>query len=293
MWIEKKPLSRPSTPRTAHLDVGETGVVAKRTAMTNVDLRTFSARVFAMATLAAIVLAGFASAAVPATFNVDARVVVASLASIVDGHFRTMEDSLDLVAATPEARSGDWAQIRPLLARAGKINVEAGLAYATPSGSFWTIAQGHQTVNIADRPYFTAAMAGKTVVAEMVLSRTTGRPVANIAVPVKDASGKVTGIVIAAVYLDSLSKLVQHEMALDSHDIFFSFNANALVGLNWDQKQIFLEARTLSPDIDRAFGQMLAHDSGVESYTHRGATRTIVYRKSNYTGWWYAFGIVR
>lgn len=233
------------------------------------------------------------AAAAPPAFTVDARVVVASLASIVDGHFRTMEDSLDLVAATPEARSGDWAQIKPLLARAGKINVEAGLAYATPSGSFWTIAQGRQTVNIADRPYFKSALAGKTVVAEMVRSRTTGRPVANIAVPVKDAGGKVTGVVIAAIYVDSLSKLVQHEMALDSHDIFFSFNANALVGLNWDQKQIFLEARTLSPDIDRAFEQMLAHDAGVESYTHRGATRTVVYRKSNYTGWWYAFGIVR
>jgi len=233
------------------------------------------------------------AAVAPPAFTVDARVVVASLASIVDGHFRTMEDSLDLVAATPEARSGDWAQIKPLLERTGKINVEAGLAYATPSGSFWTIAQGRQTVKIADRPYFRSALAGKTVVAEMVRSRTTGRPVANIAVPVKDAAGKVTGIVIAAIYLDSLSKLVQHEMALDSHDIFFSFNANALVGLNWDQKQIFLEARTLSPDIDRAFGQMLAHDAGVESYTHHGATRTVVYRKSNYTGWWYAFGTVR
>ena len=243
----------------------------------------------------AAVLSSTASAAIPpaATFAVDARVVVASLASIVDGHFRTMEDSLDLVAATPEAHSGDRAQIKPLLERAGKINVEAGLAYATPSGSFWTIAQGRQTVNIADRPYFKTAMTGKTVVAEMVRSRTTGRPVANIAVPVKDASGKVTGVVIAAIYLDSLSRLVQREMALDSHDIFFSFNANALVGLNWDQKQIFREARKLSPDIDRAFGQMLAHDSGIESYTHRGATRTVVYRKSNYTGWWYAFGIVR
>jgi methyl-accepting chemotaxis protein len=246
-----------------------------------------------MVTLVAIALTGTASAAQPASFSVGAPIVVASLASIVDGHFRTLEDSLDLVAATSEARSGDWARIKPLLERAGKANVEAGLAYATPSGSFWTIAQGRQTVSIADRPYFKTAMTGKTVVAEMVLSRTTGRPVANIAVPVKDASGKVTGVVIAAVYLDSLSKLVQQEMALDSHDIFFSFNANALVGLNWDQKQIFLEARKLSPDIDRAFGQMLAHDSGVESYTHRGATRTVVYRKSSYTGWWYAFGVVR
>jgi len=248
----------------------------------------------AAACIAATLASTAAAAAVsPAAFTVDARVVVASLASIVDGHFRTMEDALDLVAATPEARSGDWAKIRPLLARAGKLDIDAGLAYATPAGSFWTIAEGRQAITIADRPYFKTALTGKTVVAEMVRSRTTGRPVANIAVPVKDAGGKVTGVLLAAVYLDALSKQVQREMALDSHDIFFSFNANALVGLNWDQKQIFLEARTLSPDIDRAFAQMLAHESGVESYTHRGATRTVVYRRSAYTGWWYAFGIVR
>ena len=47
--------------------------------------------------------------------------------------------------------------------------------------AFWSIAKGRETVTIADRPYFKAAMAGKTVVAEMVRSRTTGRPVANIA----------------------------------------------------------------------------------------------------------------
>lgn len=233
-----------------------------------------------------------AAATPPTSFPVDARIAVASLAAIVDGHMRTLEDSLDLVAASDEARSGDWNRIKPLLARASKINVEAGLAYAQPNGEFWTVQLGRQTANIADRPYFKTAMAGKTVVGAMVMSRSTGRPVANIAVPVEDANGKVTGIVIGAVYLDSLSKLVQQEMALNAADIFFSFNADALVGINWDQKQIFLEARKLSPDIDRAFGQMLAHDSGVESYTHRGKVRTVVYRKSGYTNWWYAFGVV-
>ncbi len=243
--------------------------------------------------VAALLPSNAAAAVSPAPFTVDSRVVVSSLMAIADGHIRTMEDSLDLVAASEEARSGDWNRIKPLLARAGKVNVEAGLAYVKADGSLWTVALGRQTINIADRPYFKTAMAGTTVVGEMVMSRSTGRPVANIAVPVKGASGKVTGLVVAAVYLDSLSKLVKQEMGLDASDIFFSFNADALIGINWDPKQIFLEARKLSPDIDRAFGVMLAHDAGVESYTHRGATRTVVYRKSAYTGWWYAFGVVR
>lgn len=242
----------------------------------------------------AALLPSAAAAAVPSgPFSVDARIVVSSLMAITDGHVRAIEDSLDLIATSEEARSGDWTRIRPLLDRAAKTNVDAGFAYVKPDGSFWTLAGGHQSVNIGDRPYFKTAMAGTPVVAEMVMSRSTNRPVANVAVPVKNANGKVSGLVVAAIYLDSLSKLVKREMGLNADDIFFSFNKNALVGINWDPKQIFLEARKLSPDIDRAFGTMLEHDSGVESYTHRGTTRTVVYRKSSYTGWWYAFGIAR
>jgi hypothetical protein len=238
-------------------------------------------------------LSSTASAATPpASFPVDARIAVASLMSIVDGHMHALEDSLDLIAASDEARSGDWNHIKPLLVRAGKGNVDAVLAYVKSDGSYWTVQSGLQTANLADRPYFKPAMAGETLIGGMNTSRSTGRAVADVIVPVKGTNGKVTGIVLGAVYLDSLSKLVQQEMALDPNDIFFSFNSDALVGINWDQKQIFLEARKLSPDIDRAFGQMLAHDSGVESYTHRGQVRTVVYRKSSYTNWWYAFGVV-
>ena len=40
----------------------------------------------------------------------------------------------------------------------------------------------------------------------------------------------------------------------------------------------------------RAFTKILSSDEGVVRYTFRGRERTMLYRKSPVTGWWYAFG---
>lgn len=248
-------------------------------------------------TKSALCLLTFAAAvAAPApaapAITIDARVAVASLMSLADGHFKTMADTLETLADTDEARSGNWDRIRGLLAQAGRTNVAAVLTYARPDGTYWTVQSGLQTAKISDRAYFREAMGGQTVIGQLVKSRSTGRPVAVIAVPVFGGSHRVTGILGAAVYLDSLSALLKREMALNDNDIFYSFDANALVGVNWDPKQIMLEPRRMSPELDRAFGEMLKHDSGVETYPHRGKYRTVVYVKSPVTRWWYAFGVV-
>jgi hypothetical protein len=40
----------------------------------------------------------------------------------------------------------------------------------------------------------------------------------------------------------------------------------------------------------RAFTEMLAGQEGAVTYDFRGSRRTVLYRRSPVTGWWYGFG---
>lgn len=60
--------------------------------------------------------------------------------------------------------------------------------------------------------------------------------------------------------------------------------ASGRLALDWDKSLIFLEPRKLSPDLDHAFGTMLEHSDGMQTYTFRGKPRTVIYRKSPVTG---------
>lgn len=219
----------------------------------------------------------------------QSEVALSSLMALSDGHLQKLADTMHLVANTGAARSHEWTRIRPLLESLRPMNVACLLWFALPDGSYWTLDGGRQRNTLATRPYFPRVLAGRTVLGDLVISKATRRATAIVADPIRDR-GAVVGVLGASVYLDRLSSQLRSEMQLPAATIFFSFDANATVALNWDKSLIFLEPRKLSPDLDRAFGAMLAHTQGRETYTFRGKPRTVIYRKSPVTGWWYALG---
>ena len=226
-------------------------------------------------------------------FNVDGRVALASLMALADGHLVKLAESMRLLAATPETRSADWAKLREPLAQLGASNVAALNWFALPDGSYWSVQEGKAAGNLARRAYFPRVLAGQTVIGELVASTATGRSVAIVAVPVTREDGRAAGVLGASVYLDRLSAQLEREMDLDDSLIFFSFDARPLVGLDWDPGLIFTDPTRLGDAaLARAFRDMLARDAGVASYVFRGKRRTVLFRRSPVTGWWYAFGRV-
>lgn len=248
-----------------------------------------------LALLAALLVAGTIpppALAQSGALTMDAQVALASLTALTDGHLRKLADSFELEGQTDAARSAQWSRIRPLLARIEPMNVPSVLWFGLPNGTYWTLHGGRAPANLSTRPYWPRLLAGRTVLGYLVVSKAAKVATAIVAVPIIDRN-RVVGVFGASVYLDKLSTLVREEMRLPSGTIFYSFDSRALVGINWDKSLIFLEPRTLSPDLDRAFGTMLAHTQGRETYTFRGKTRTVIYRKSPVTNWWYAIGFAQ
>lgn len=224
--------------------------------------------------------------------TVDGRVALHALVSLADGHLRAKADLLALLAGTEAVRSADWQRVREPLAEAARRSVPAVHWFALPDGTYWTVEQGRAAGNLSDRPYFPRALDGETVLGELVVSRSARRNTAIVAVPVRGPDGPVVGVLGSSVHLDSLSSLVREEMGgLEDGVVFYAIDDRPLGALHSDPEMIFTEPMELGDEgMRRAFTEMLAGEEGVVRYEFRGSARTVLYRRSPVTGWWYGFG---
>jgi methyl-accepting chemotaxis protein len=226
-----------------------------------------------------------------APIHTDAGVALSSLIALTDAHLRAESGAFEVLAATPQAKSGDWVRIEPLLAAARGINKDAVLYFALPSGSYWIAGKGLQPTKLTDRQYFTVAMSGRESIGESVISRSMNVPAVVVAVPVIGPGGKVLGMFGASIPLASLSAVLRAEMGLAADEVFFAIDAHAVIQLHSDPSNIFIEPGKMSPTLARVTSRMLSEDEGTQTYEYRGRTRTVLYRKSSLTGWRFGFGI--
>lgn len=228
----------------------------------------------------------------PPPVTVEASVALHSFQSLVDGHLQKLADLLHMVAATEDARSADWERVRAPLAQVGAMTVPAALWFAKPDGGYWTLAEGRAAGNLSDRTYFPRLLAGQTVIGDLVVSRSTKRNTAVVAVPVGASDKAVVGVLGASVYLDKLGEIVRTEMGgLPPGSLFFAIDSKPMGALHSDPEMIFTEPMKLGDEaMQNAFRQILTSAEGSVRYTFRGQVRTLLYRKSPVTGWWCAFG---
>ena len=229
----------------------------------------------------------------PRDFVVEGRVALASLMALGDGHLQQLANHFQMLATSDDGRSAQWDRIRGPLSTMDQFTVRALLWFALPDGSYWSVQSGKAAGNLSDRPYWPRLMAGRTVVGDLVASKATGKSSAIVAVPVRNASGSIVGVLGSSVYLDSLSLQIKREIDLQPDQIFFSIDATPIGALQDDPSEVFLDPLALGePELERAIREMLATTEGVVNYSFRGKRRTVLYRKSPVSGWWYAFGHV-
>lgn len=228
-----------------------------------------------------------------APIKVSGDVALSAFMTLGDGYLQKVADCFALFATTVEARSSTWDRIRAPLGAVAERNVSALVWFALPDGTYWSVQQGQSTGNLSDRAYFQRALAGETVIGPLVVSKATGRSAAIVAVPIRSETGTVTGVLGASVYLDELSQRLNDEMALEADTIFFTFDATPLLALEWDPSLIFSDPFSLGPEIRAAFEYMLSCSEGTVHYRFRNQWRTVIFRQSQLTGWWYALGVVQ
>lgn len=227
-----------------------------------------------------------------AEFKVDGRVALSAMIALADYHVGSMLDSLELVAACEDAKSGDWEQMKDLLGQVQRQGTPAAVWFARPDGSYFTVDKGLTDQNLKDRAYFPKAMAGETVIGELVVSRSTGKDSAVVAVPVRKGDETI-GAVGASIYLDKLSEILQQELKLPSDMIFFALDAKGETVLNSRTDRLFkFPAEQGSPTLTKATGEMLSTPEGRTQYEFEGSARDVIFQSSPLTGWRFALGFI-
>lgn len=231
-------------------------------------------------------LLGSAGAAAPADrpLSPGPEVTLNAAAHYVDGIFVNTLASLELIASTPEAKSGDWNGIKRYLKQ-----VEAGLPgvyfFVLPDGNYYSTALDYTNLNISDRPYFKSLFAGNPVKGFPIYSRSSGKKSALMAAPIL-VDGKVTGALGASVFLDELNVRLNREFALAPGYSWYVLNADGLTMLDRDSDFIFMNALTQgSPSLKEAVSVALKRESGAMEY-ELGGIRHAQYRKLPDMDWW-------
>jgi len=163
---------------------------------------------------------------------------VAGIAALADSHVKNSVTMLEVLAATKEVQSGDWEAMLPLLTKADEVMLPGPKWFGVPDGSYYVVGMGKTDKNISDRAYFSVVMSGSNTHSELVVSRSTGKKVLVVAVPVI-REGEVIGILGISVSLEDLSSIIREQLKLSGGMVFYAVTAENKVALHTDKEMIF------------------------------------------------------
>jgi hypothetical protein len=227
--------------------------------------------------------------------KVDAESVLSAFAAYTDLRMSAVQQSIEILAITDEARSLKWERMRELLSAYQESTGGLVVWFVLPDGTYYTVEKGLMGVKLADREYFAPLMSGQRVLGALVVSKSTGQRSAVIAVPMME-EGKVVGAIGVSLFLDKLSEQVGTALALPAYASFFALAPNGLTTLHRQAEREFLDPRELGSDtLKKAANEMLARFAGETTYEFDKVTKRAIYRTSPLTHWKFAiaFGPAR
>lgn len=113
----------------------------------------------------------------------------------------------DYLTATPENRNPNMKQ---LVQNANALfRDESNIVITGNDGQQLVRSDAGKLVNLQERDYFKAAMQGKEDVSEVIVSKTTGKAITVIEVPVKTPDGKVIGMIQRNYNISALTDLLR------------------------------------------------------------------------------------
>jgi len=220
------------------------------------------------------------------------RLLLNSFAALGEGHVENVLRGLKIMSATEEAQSGEWEKMRGVLAEFNRSGIKAAAVwFVRPDGSLYTVEKGLTDLNLRDRHYFPRLMAGEEITGDLVISKTTGKRTAVVAVPVKK-NGKIIGALGTSLVVEDISRMLDEKMGLPGNMFFYALDQKGQTSLHRVSALLFAYPSDMgSKSLAKTVGEMLAKPEGVVTYDFYGE-RTVVFKKFPLTGWVFAIGIV-
>ncbi len=247
--------------------------------------------------LSACVLLGASLVAGPASSGeaapvLDARIALDGFRATVEARLAGVRNATRSVAATDEARSGDWERVQvPLAAMKSSIGDAAAVWFALPDGRYWTAGHGLAGQSLRDRAYFPTLLEGGEVVGALVVSKSTGARALIVASPVL-VEGRMAGAVGVSIDAAKLAAELDAAIRFPPNVVFYALDENGETALHRAGELIFaFPSEQGSPTLSHAVETMLGSEEGIVPYEYGGSSKTAVFTRSPLTGWVFVLGV--
>lgn len=156
------------------------------------------------------------------------------------------------------------------------------------------------TADLSDRAYFKDAMAGKSVLSNVIISRVTNSPVIILATPIKGFAGDVKAVLLARLDATMLSETTDnikygqtgYSYIIDDKGVLIAHSNRQFV---LDQRN-FLEEGKKDAQFARLsvmFQRMVNGETGFDQYPFMGSDRFFGFAPIEGTGWSIAVGAIQ
>ncbi|MGE5473076.1 MAG: methyl-accepting chemotaxis protein [Ignavibacteriales bacterium] len=215
---------------------------------------------------------------------------VQKLANLCDNKIQRYKEQNQLISELQDVKIGIKNNVlfnnnKALVKKIRDLCPEAG-DFATADIHGNMISYAGTKANISTRDYFKKAIKGEIAVSQPIQSKSTGGLIITCAGPVRDDNGKIIGVFINGVTLNSLSDIINQEKFGDTGYAYVVDNTGLIIAHPVKDK-IMAENLTKNsdPDLVRTTRKMMNGESGIASYTYDGVEKISCYGPVQSTGW--------
>ncbi len=131
-----------------------------------------------------------------------------------------------------------------------------------------------------DRTYFHQAIAGQTYVSDVIISRSTGQPIAVIAAPII-VDEEITGVIGASIDLSSLERFLQvYNKESEKYAYVVDHKGKVIFHPKINMEDEISDISFLSP-----VKNVIAGQEGIAKYVYNGEEKLVAYIQMHETGW--------
>lgn len=197
-----------------------------------------------------------------------------------------------IMAVDPLVQSGNFEVIAPFLLNVAQTNkAYDSIGYIKPDGTYINSLGSHGS--LSEREYFQRAIKGETVISDPVLSKTTGKPITAVAIPVKK-DGKVSGVIYGSINMEGLSKKVL-DIKVGQTGYAYVLQADGLVIIHPD-KEIAMKANAVKdekfPQALRSVNERIVKgEIGLANYDYANTNKMVAFAPIPGVKWFLAINV--
>ncbi len=269
------------------------------------NLRIRTKLVLGICGLLLVTCSGLATMAYHTTSSALQKTITEALPNIAVESAKFIRGELDKQTLVIESianrlviRSMDWSKQKSALENEVSRIGCLGMGIVTPDG----IAHypDGTTAKLKDRSYIKQALAGKTAVSSVIISRVTNKPVMMIAVPIRSSEGKVVGAVLARYNGLFLSEIID-KIKYGNHGYSYVIDKNGVLIAHGNREYVlkksnFIEEGKKKPEyalLSQMMSKMAKGETGFDEYLFAGVDRLFGYAPIPGTGWSIAIGAIK